>query len=104
MSRATRDLMRARAAIVGARPQEALSIVESFVKELEDGRVDSAEHDRIEAMLTELRFLAQSALTGAETAMTQISEIIQAASSLRTYDSAGRRQVASVDPDAPRRF
>ncbi|MDO5612985.1 MAG: hypothetical protein Q4G14_07055 [Paracoccus sp. (in: a-proteobacteria)] len=104
MTAAIDKLNRARAAIVDGRPAEALNIIESFVRAIEDDRIDSDQRDRIEAMLIELRTLAQAAQSGAQAAMDQIADIIQAAQSLRTYDSAGRRQVATITTEAPRRF
>ncbi|MDO5706210.1 MAG: hypothetical protein Q4G49_14260 [Paracoccus sp. (in: a-proteobacteria)] len=104
MSSAAAKLNRARAAIIDGRAQEALSMIESFVRALEEGRVDRSERDRLEVILTELRALALAAQSGAQSAMDQIAEIVQAARSLRTYDSTGRHHVATISPEAPRRF
>ncbi|MDO5631692.1 MAG: hypothetical protein Q4G22_07630 [Paracoccus sp. (in: a-proteobacteria)] len=104
MTVAVDKLTRARVAIVDGRPAEALDIIESFVRTIEDEKIDHDQRDRMETMLVELRTLAQAAQSGAQSAMDQIADIIQAARSLRTYDSTGRRQVATIAVEAPRRF
>lgn len=104
MSSTTDDLNRARAAIVSGDSQAALKIIEGMVERLQDTGLDQDEHHAVETALTELRILAQAALDGARAAMDQIAEVVQAARSLRTYDSAGRRHVANIPADMPRRY
>ena len=60
--------------------------------------------EMLEPALAELRDLAQAALQGAQQAAEQVRAIVQAARSLQTYDSRGRRHVTTTQANLPQRF
>lgn len=95
---------RVRDALIAGHPEQALTGVETLLTNLRDQPLDDADKAAAEARLTELRVLAEAALTGARSAARQIDEIIETARSLCTYDRGGHRRVAAVASDQPRRF
>jgi hypothetical protein len=62
------------------------------------------ERAQAETSLSEIRDLAQASERGARQAIEQIRAIVEAARSLQTYDSAGRRHATSTTAPAPHRF
>lgn len=66
--------------------------------------LDAQERALAEGRLSEIRDLAQASERGARQAIEQIRAIIEAARSLQTYDSDGRRHATSTIAPAPHRF
>lgn len=105
MSRAVLKAMgQVRAALVGGDPQGALLAIDALVAAASRRGIDAATRDSLEPALEELRVLARASLTGAQQAAEQVRAILQAARSLQTYDSLGRRMVTATQADAPQRF
>lgn len=93
-----------RAALLSGDAQGALAGIDALVAAAARRGIDPALRDGLEARLEELRLLAQASLTGAQQAADQVRGILQAARSLQTYDSLGRRMVTATQADAPQRF
>lgn len=99
-----KELARAREHLLQGRAAAALDQVEAFLTRVERDRIAAPDRPAIERQLADLRVMAQAAMAGTESAMRQIEEIVQAARSLRTYDSDGRRHIAQTGAELPRRF
>lgn len=102
--RITRNLEDAKAAIMRANPSDATVHIEKIVEDLEREGLLPAQRERLEPRLAELRELAVAALSGAKQAIDHVQAVLEAARSLQTYDSDGRRHVAPVTDREPRRF
>lgn len=95
---------RAKAALLAADIDRASSHIDEIKALLEREGLTEEHRQKVEPRLTELRALAQACLTGTRQAYEQIQAIIQAANSLQTYDSSGRRSNASVVQRESKRF
>lgn len=105
MSRAAaRQMARIRTALILGDAPGALAAIDELTRVAARSGLDEAARDRLEPGLAELRALAQASLTGAQQAADQIRAIVQAARSLQTYDSLGRRTVMPTRAVAPQRF
>ncbi|WP_168217440.1 hypothetical protein [Paracoccus liaowanqingii] len=105
MSRAvTRQMAQIRAALISGDAQAALAAIDDLMRVAARAGLDEEARDRLEPALAELRALAQASLTGAQQAADQIRAIVQAARSLQTYDSLGRRNIMPTRATAPQRF
>lgn len=100
----TRQIAQIRAALLSGDPQSALVRIEELVRIATRQGVDDATRRSLEPALAELRELAQASLSGAQQAADQVRAIIQAARSLQTYDSLGRRLVTATRAGLPQRF
>lgn len=105
MSRAlTRQVGQIRAALLSGDPHAALIRIEDLVRTAARQGVDAGTRATLEPALAELRDLAQASLSGAQQAAEQVRAIIQAARSLQTYDSQGRKTVTATRAASPQRF
>lgn len=99
-----RHLAAARQAIIAANAPLALEHLEKFASLASQNPLDPKTREAVQNRLAELRSLADAALEGAKSAVTQVQAIVESARSLQTYDDLGQRKVTSVVAPAPRRF
>lgn len=105
MSRAlTRHVAQIRAALLSGDAQAALARIDDLVRSAARQGVAPDARETLEPALAELRDLAQAALQGAQQAAERVRAIVQAARSLQTYDSRGRRHVTTTQANLPQRF
>ena len=91
-----RQIDRIKAALLSGDAKGALVQIEEWSRQAARTGVDPESRARLETAIDELRELAQSSLNGALLAADQVRAIVQAARSLQTYDSAGRRLVTGT--------
>lgn len=105
MTRAvTRQMELVRAALIAGDARQALTAIDALSRTAARTGIDDAARTRLEPELAELRVLALAALAGAQQAAEQVRSIVQAARSLQTYDSLGRRTVTPTQAQMPQRF
>lgn len=99
-----RQLATTKAAIMAGRAEDAVAGLDRLVTLLRRNPPGPERRASLEAKLTELRGLAEAALTGARSAAEQIQALVQAARSLETYDRRGQRKIADTATAQPRRY
>ncbi|MBM3606323.1 MAG: hypothetical protein FJX25_16850 [Alphaproteobacteria bacterium] len=105
MSRALhRQVAQIKVALLCGDPHAALARIDDLMQRAARRGIDPETRDGLEPLMEELRELAQASLHGARQAAEQVRAIVQAARSLQTYDSQGRRHVTSMHPNAAQRF
>ncbi|WP_265501583.1 hypothetical protein [Paracoccus beibuensis] len=105
MSRALlRQTDQIKASLLCGNAAGALTQIDEWLRIAGRKGLDPAAKERLEPVVTELRALAQASLDGALQAADQVRAIIEAARSLQTYDSLGRRLVTATRANAPQRF
>ena len=102
-SRFLRKLTDLKSAVIAADPVAATACLEDLAHMARRG-LGVEERAQAETSLSEIRDLAQASERGARQAIEQIRAIVEAARSLQTYDSAGRRHATSTTARAPHRF
>lgn len=100
----SRQIAQIKAALLSGDSQSALVRIDELVRLASRHGVDAPTRQSLEPALAELRDLAQASLSGAQQAADQVRVIIQAARSLQTYDSLGRRLVTATRAGSPQRF
>ena len=99
-----RNMSQVRAALVAGTPYAALDAIDELTRNAGKADLDDTARHSLEPALEELRILAQASLKGAQKAAEQVRAIVQAARSLETYDSSGRRNVNETRANTPQRF
>lgn len=105
MSRALiRQAEQIKAALLGGNAAGALIQIDDWMRVAARKGLDPTTKEQLEPAVAELRALAQASLDGARQAAEQVRAIVEAARSLQTYDSFGRRLVTATRANAPQRF
>lgn len=105
MQQSTRTQIRQiKAALMGGQPQQALGEMDQLLSLLQRDPPAPEDIRGLEAAMTELRELAEAALTGAQAASDDLQAILREARSLETYDQRGRRKTSDTATAQPRRF
>lgn len=99
-----RQMDRIRAALLAGDAPTALEAIDGFARTAARKGIDAPTRDALEPALADLRGLAEASMRGAQQAAEQVRAIVQAARSLQTYDSLGRRTVSETRANAPQRF
>lgn len=97
-------LARAKIAIMSARPEEAIEIIEKFSEVAGASVLKAEDKEEIRASVADLLRLAEASLRGAKSAAERIAEIVRTAGSLQVYNEDGQRQETLVVAHQPRRF
>lgn len=100
----TRCLKKARAAIIANDTALAVAELERFEKRLRRSTLADSDKQALNAQIVQLASLARAAQQGADAARAEIADMIDAVKSLRTYDPAGRRNVATTVVQEVRRY
>lgn len=99
-----RQMGQIRAALLAGDAPMALDAIDALARTAARKGIDAPTREALEPGLADLRALAEASLRGAQQAAEQVRAIVQAARSLQTYDSLGRRTVSETRANAPQRF
>jgi hypothetical protein len=100
----SRQIGQIKSALLLGDPAAALARIEDLTRSAARKGIDPDAHHLLEPAMTELRDLAEASLKGALQAAEQVRAIVQAARSLQTYDSFGRRRETRTRANLPQRF
>lgn len=104
MSSVTRQMALIRTTLIAGDARAALTAIDGLSQAAARAGLDDEARTRLEPELAELRMLALASLAGAQQAAAQVRAIVEAARSLQTYDSLGRRNVTPTQAHMPQRF
>ena len=94
----------AKAAIIAGDSSATMAKIDEFVKLAQRRRIAEEDRALFEGKIAELRQLAEASARGTRIAIDLVKASIEAASSLQTYDEAGRKHRAVTAAPAAQRF